>query len=632
MANPTLDEAFAAAHLPSLAVTLAQLSGDDALLKLTRPVYDFFGDGQGALTDTDRAAIHTAAHAILPAILDGSRPPAGRPDPARLAQMMDWIAGVDIPPDYAPLMSEELRFEGEDNRAPELLPASVRRSAVIVGAGMSGLLAAYRLTQMGVDVTVIEKNADVGGTWLENTYPGVRVDTQNHLYSYSFEPNHGWPQHYSTGDVLLNYFRSFADKHDLRRLIRFGTKVTEARWDEAASRWRVALDTGETRAVDILVSAVGQLNTPRLPAITGRDSFAGPAFHSARWDHGVALDGKRVGVIGTGASAFQFVPEIAGRVAHLDVFQRSAPWLGPTPDYHDAVTPAKSWLLEHVPYYAQWYRFWLFWMLTDGLIPAITAEDGWNGPPGTIGALNAELRDALAGATHAQLTAKPHLGAHVVPDYAPGGKRSLRDNGVWLAALQRDNCELVTDPIAAIEPAGVRMADGSLREQDVLIWGTGFHASDFLASFRVTGRDGRDLHQQWAGDARAYLGLTVPGFPNFFMLYGPNTNIVVNGSIIFFSECAVRYLTGAVRLMADSGARAMEVRGEVHDAFNTRVDAENARMAWGQPGVSSWYKNASGRVSQNWPFKLVDYWRATLTPDPADFHLTPFRPERMAAE
>ena len=615
----SLDDAIAAAHLPSLAVTVAHLTGSEALLRaVPRPVYDFFGDGQGGLTEDARAHVRESAHAAITAYLAGT--PAPNPDAAATLAMMNWLAGADIPEDYAPLMTEELRLDGTDARAPAPLPPGADVSAIIVGAGMSGLLAAYRLAQMGVTVTVIEKNTDVGGTWLENRYPGVRVDTQNHLYSYSFEPNHAWPLHYSTGDVLLAYFQQFADKHDLRRHIRFSTKVAHADWDEAAGQWRVALDTGEVLTATMLVSAVGQLNTPRLPDIPGRDAFAGPAFHSARWDHAVDLTGKRVGVVGTGASAFQFVPAIADTVAHLDVFQRSAPWLGPTTDYHDTVAEPLKWLMEHVPEYARWYRFWLFWMLTDGLIPAVTADEGWAGPPGTIGALNAELRGALQAMTEAQLTAKPYLAAHVVPTYAPGGKRSLRDNGVWLAALQRDNVDLVTGAIAAIEPGGVRMADGSLRAQDVLIWGTGFHASDFLASFRVTGRGGQDLHARWAGDARAYLGLTVPGFPNLFMLYGPNTNIVVNGSIIFFSECGVRYVTEAARLLAK--AKAMEVRADVHDAFNVRVDAANARMAWGHPGVSSWYKNDSGRVSQNWPFRLVDYWAATRQPDVDDFVIT----------
>jgi 4-hydroxyacetophenone monooxygenase len=398
--------------------------------------------------------------------------------------------------------------------------------------------------------------------------------------------------------------------------------VEEARWDGARQRWRVSANGGQvTLEADMLVSAVGQLNEPRYPEIEGRDSFGGPAFHSARWDRSVELRGKRVAVIGTGASAFQFVPEIAPDVAHMDVYQRTPPWLGPTDNYHDPVPDAFQWAVEHIPNYDKWYRFWLFWMLTDGVLPHVRADEGWNGPEGTIGQLNAELRTALVDKIRAQVEARPELLNHVVPRYPLGGKRSLRDNGVWLKALQRENVDLVTDPIARIEPGAIVTADGTRREADVLIYGTGFHASDFLRSFRVVGEGGADLHGRWNGDARAYLGMTVPGFPNFFMIYGPNTNIVVNGSIIFFSECAVTYITEAARLIAARGP--MRVKAAVHDAFNARVDAENAKMAWGQPGVTSWYKNAKGRVSQNWPFALVDYWQVTRAPNPDDFEFGP---------
>jgi 4-hydroxyacetophenone monooxygenase len=328
-----------------------------------------------------------------------------------------------------------------------------------------------------------------------------------------------------------------------------------------------------------------------------------------------------VAVIGTGASAFQFVPEIAKVAGAVDIYQRTPPWLGPTDNYHDPVPDAFQWAVENLPAYDKWYRFWLFWMLTDGVLPNVRADEGWNGPEGTIGQANAELRAALVGKIEAQMTARPDLLPHVIPRYPLGGKRSLRDNGVWLRALQQPHVTLVTDPIQRIEPDGLVTASGEKRPADVLIHGTGFHASDFLGTFRVIGRDGADLHARWAGDARAYLGISVPDFPNFFMIYGPNTNIVVNGSIIFLSECGVRFVVESARLLAMTGARALAVKPDVHDRFNAEVDAGNAKMAWGQPGVSSWYKNRHGRVSQNWPFALVDYWAATRAPDPEAFEL-----------
>ena len=625
----TLDQALAAAHLPALAAALVHLTGDDSLIGRDRwPVYDFFGDSKvGGYSPERQAEIRQKAKAALEARQAGQPLPRA-PTEAVLRRMMDFIAGTEIPEHYAPFLMEELQMEGVDPKrpdwtAPKLRGAAAKLPVVIIGAGMSGLLAGIRLKQAGVPFTIVEKNAEVGGTWFENSYPDCRVDNPSHLYSYSFEPNHDWPNHFSPQPVLLAYFKGVADKHGLREHIRFETEVEDAAFDEARSEWRVRIrakdGTPETLVGRAVISAVGQLNQPRYPDIPGRETFKGPAFHSARWRHDVEVKGKRVAVIGTGASAFQFAPEVAKEAAHLTVFQRTPPWLAPTPDYHEPTTAAERWLLEHVPFYEKWYRFWLFWMLSDGVYAGVKADPTWNGGPGAVSAANAMLREALSGAIAAQAADAPDLLPNLIPAYPLGGKRVLRDDGVWISALKRPNVELVTAPITGITETGIVAGDGAERAFDVIIYGTGFTASQFLKTFKVKGRGGRELHEVWAGDARAYLGVTTPGFPNFFMIYGPNTNIVVNGSIIFFSECAVRYILGCLELMAGTGAETLEVRADVHDAFNKRVDAANALMAWGSPHVTSWYKNETGRVSQNWPFPLVDYWMATLAPNPADF-------------
>jgi 4-hydroxyacetophenone monooxygenase len=580
--------------------------------------------------------IRTRARAAILAHLDG-KPLPPTPDLATVRRMMDWIAGADIPAHYADFLIDELQLSGADTKAPDwsapgLKAAAAKMKVIVVGSGMSGLLAGIRLQQAGVDFTIIEKNPDAGGTWFENVYPGCRVDNPNHMYSYSFEPTHDFPQYYSTQPVLLAYFRRVADKHGLRKHIRFNTEVEEARFDEARNLWRVSVRTAdgarETLEANAVISAVGQLNRPRLPDIEGLESFAGPSFHSARWRHDVDLSGKRVAVIGTGASAFQFVPEIAPKVAHLEVFQRTPPWTLPGPNYHRDVPEGKKWLIQHVPFYGKWYRFWLFWRLTDGLTAAVKADPAWTGGPEAISPANAELRAMLEFALRAQAPDDPDLQEKIVPRYPFGGKRGLVDNGVWVNALRRDNVDLITTPIEKITPRGVVTRDGAEHPADVMIFGTGFHASKFLSPMKIFGRGGVELHEAWDGDPRAYLGMTAPGFPNLFMIYGPNTNIVVNGSIIFFSECAVRYIVGCLKLLAEAGAATIEVKKDVHDAFNAKVDAENLKMAWGQPQVTSWYKNAKGRVTQNWPFPLVDYWTATVAPDPKDFIL---RQKEMAA-
>ena len=634
-----LDAALGDAHLPALIAALVHMTGDPSWLRPEwTPVYTPLSRGETGLSPQVEADIRIRARAAIQDYVAAGSPRMPSPDTPTLRRMMDFVGGESIPEGYADFTIDELAISGVSSKdpqfeQPQLLAAARRLKVLVIGAGMSGLLTGIRLSQAGIPFEIVESNPDVGGTWLVNTYPGCRVDNSNHMYSYSFEPNHGWPQHFSPQPELLKYFRGVAAKYDLKKHIRFDTRVEGLTWDEARSVWRVELKgkDGKTDFVEAnaVITAVGQLNTPRIPTIEGVGTFEGPAFHSAEWRHDIDLTGKRVAVIGTGASAYQFVPEIAPRVASLKVFQRTPPWGLPVPHYHEDVPAGMKWLLEHIPFYAKWYRFWLFWTTTEGFLPMVKADEGWNGPTTAVGAENLGLREMAAAALAAQVEDRPDLLPNVVPTYPVGGKRAVLDNGVWLGALKRPNVELITGAIAKVTPKGVVTADGVEHEVDVLIYGTGFTASKFLSGLKVTGRDGRDLHDAWAGDARAYLGMTTPGFPNFFMIYGPNTNIVVNGSIIFFSECAVRYIIGCLRLLAETGAPAIEVKRDIHDAFNVRVDQANKGWAWGSPNVTSWYKNEFGRVSQNWPYGLIDYWRATLAPNPEDFVLTR-QPEPVA--
>jgi 4-hydroxyacetophenone monooxygenase len=495
----------------------------------------------------------------------------------------------------------------------------------VVGAGFSGLAAAHRLRQAGVEVTVYEKNAEVGGTWLENVYPGCRVDVPNQLYSYSFAQSNEWVSRFSAQPDLLAYLQDVTHQLKLDDLIRFSTEVTDAAFDAATAQWEVTTRSADgviaTERFDALVAATGQLNRPSFPAIDGRDCFMGASFHSAAWDDTVQLEGKRVAVIGTGASAAQFVPCIVDQVSHLDLYQRTPPWLLPTDNYGDPFPPGFHDLLTLLPDYGRWDRLWQFWLMHEGLLPAARVDPGWTDFATSVGEGNDFVRVMLLDVLRTQVE-DDELFEQMVPRFPPFAKRALRDDGRWAAAVTRPHVDLITTTISEITQTGVSTSDGVDHPADVIIFGTGFSASDFVAPMRVFGSDALELNQEWDGDARAYLGVTVPGFPNFFMLYGPNTNLVINGSIIVMVECQVRYIVESLGALLRAGHRTMSCRRDVHEAYSKEMEEGNAHMAWGVADVPTWYRNAKGRVTQNWPFDLHTYWARTVAPNLADYELT----------
>lgn len=621
--DDTIAAAVEAAEIPALLPALAAITGDHSLIPdHLRPSATGLMDPTGGLSPDQQAEARALAVDTLRRLRDDATAPEPDVDIDTLRTLLEFASGGADVDDYLELLREELNL-GEDLRTPDwskdqVAPDRLFRVAII-GAGMSGLVAAVRLRQAGVDVVIVEKNDDVGGTWYENRYPGCRVDVSNLFYSYSFAQRDDWPEHYSSQSVLLDYFRRVADETGVRDLVRFETEVSSMAFDDDTATWTLDVvgpggveDRIEANAV---ISAVGQLNRPQLPDIPGVERFTGPAFHSARWDHGVDLAGKRVAVIGTGASAAQFIPRVAEVAGHLTVFQRTPAWFIPSPQYTDPISPEVMWLRRNIPGYANWNRFWVFWRNVEGMLPAARVDPDWDGDGRSVSETNELMRTLLTGYIESQFADRPDLLQHAVPDYPPFAKRFILDDGAWAGALKRDDVRLVTQPIAEVTESGVRTTDDELHEADVVIYGTGFAASDFLTPMKVTGRGGVDLHERWGGDARAYLGMTMPEFPNFFMLYGPNTNIVANGSIIYFSECEVHYILGCLHEMLDQDLVAIEPTVEAHDSYNAEVDAQNLRMAWGVSDVSSWYKNATGRTAQNWPFTLLDFWQRTRRPD-----------------
>lgn len=476
----------------------------------------------------------------------------------------------------------------------------------IVGAGFGGLAAAIALRKAGVDdLVILERADDLGGVWRENTYPGAACDIPSCLYSFSYDQRRSWSRPCSTQDEILDYLHTTADRHGLRAKVRTGTEVTTATFDPAAARWTLETSAGEPVTAQAIVLACGQLTRPLFPAVDGRASFAGPSFHSAEWDHAVELRGKRIAVVGTGASAIQFVPEIAKVAARVDVYQRTAPWI--LPRRNKPYAPWARRAIERVPGLQHARRLGILAFAESGIagqtrVPLIRRAIGawatWH--------MKNQVKD-------------PALRAKVWPDYPIGCKRVLFSSH-YLPALTRPNVDLVTDRIARISPGGVVTEDGTEREVDVVIYGTGFRAHDFVAPMRVLGRDGRELSDAWRDGARAHLGITVGGFPNLFLMYGPNTNLGF-GSIIVMLEAQARYVASAIRTLRSTGpAAALDVRPEVEERTTTRVQERLRDTVW--TDCQSWYREgADGRIVNNWPGQMAEYVRATREIDLTEYDL-----------
>jgi len=613
--------------VPTLLLSCVHMTDDPAVREsiLTGPVRPqglFLNEVQGFMSEEDQEAARELALGIITEWRDRGCPEPEPVDPQLLKWMMDWIVCEEVGPEYVPMMLEEMELDGRDARAvPDAgRPPADPRPVVVVGLGMSGLLAAVRLQEAGIPFVVLEKNAGVGGTWWENTYPGARVDVGNHFYCYSFEPSDAWTEFFARQPELQAYFQRVMEEHGIEQHVEFGVEVTGARWDEASSGWTVVLDDGRELEARAVISAVGQLNRPFVPDVTG--TFDGPAFHTARWDHSVDLTDKRVVVVGAGATGFQLAPAIADRVRSLTVIQRTAQWMFPNPNYHAEVGDGVRWALRHLPFYGRWYRFLIFWPGCDTGLVAAKVDPDWEPQHRSVSEINDLTRVMFTDWIVSQVDNDPELVAKVVPDYPPTGKRTLQDNGSWLTTLTRPHVELVRAGVARLEPTGVVDTDGRLHEADVVVWATGFRVNEPLAPMEIRGREGLELREHWGNRPRAYLGMTVPGFPNFFCLYGPGTNLASGGSLIFHSECEVRYVVQCLQRLDEVGARTMEPRREKYDEWYARCQAELKTMVWSSPHIEhNFYKNSDGDVHSLSPWRLVDFWTWTRTPDLEDFVL-----------
>jgi cation diffusion facilitator CzcD-associated flavoprotein CzcO len=474
-------------------------------------------------------------------------------------------------------------------------------SVAIVGAGFGGIGTAVSLRRAGIeDIVVFERGKRVGGVWNKNTYPGAACDVPSHLYSYSFAPNPRWGRRFAVQPEIQRYVEDVAERHGVLNRVRLNTDVRSADWDPDTTRWRLDTDAGPVEA-DMLVCACGQLTRPAIPHVEDLEQFTGPAFHSSEWRHDVDLRGLRVGVLGAGASAIQFVPAIQPLVRSLTLVQRTPPWILPKPDR--GYRPLAATVFERMPLTQRAGRFG-WWAFLEAGIAGFIGNDAAMAPLRAISRthLRRQVRD-------------PDLRRRLTPTYKMGCKRVLISND-WYPALSAPNVEVVTDGIERATATGLVMRDGREVELDALIFGTGFRTREFVAPMSITGHEGRTLDDFWAGVPNAWHGLSVPGFPNMFLIYGPNT-FGGSGSGVYMIESQIRHVVAAASELRRTGARTIEVRPEAHADFMDFLHERQRKTVWATGGCSSWYVDEQGRDPTNWPGYTLDYRRRTarISPD-----------------
>ncbi len=623
-----LASAIAEADIRCLLMVLVHMTGDERWLEQpykpkrdVRLIPEADAGVPAAVQDEIRAAVLKlfAEHNPQPVVTD--------PGNALMLKMMRACLGENVAPEYAPLMREEMGFVAREARWTRHPSSQALRQhhVLIVGAGVCAIALAVALGHLGIPYTIVEKHAELGGTWYVNRYPGCGVDTPNHSYSYSFGPRNSWSRYFCQREELLDYLKKVAAEYGIRAHLRLNTQLTSSRWDESRRRWISTLKTRdgeETFESTVLVSAIGQLNDPSRAHFNGEEEFGGLILHSALWSGDIDLDGKRVAVIGTGATSMQLVPSIADRVKSVTVFQRTPQWARPVAGYSEPISDGAQWLLAHLPFYVQWYRFNMFWRYGDGLLPFLRKDPAWPHPDRAVNKGNDRHREELTAFIRSELKDRPDLIDKCIPTYPPYGKRILLDNG-WFKTLTKPNVELVTEAVDRFTRDGILTADGKERTYDIIVVATGFKVTEMAARLNITGRGGGDLRDKWAGDnPTAYLGLTVPGFPNFFCMLGPNSGPAHGGSVIFQSECQSRYISSCLVEMIEHGIAAIDVRQEILDEYVRKVDAEHEAMIWTHPGMTTYYRNSSGRVFSAMPWRFVDYWTMTHDADLDRYQLT----------
>jgi 4-hydroxyacetophenone monooxygenase len=608
-----------------LVAVLAQLTGDPAVIDRFAHKITYLPNPpeQVAVTDPDTA--NELVEAVFTA-LGSPRPANALPadHPLLFARIAPVALGGTVGTEYHPLLLEQGGFHPPQPVLPRTAKLSDGFRVAVIGAGIAGMTAALACQDAGIDCRVFDRNGDVGGTWYTTTYPGIGVDTPSAYYSLSRDINGDWSSYYPLGAEYQRYLQSVADKNSLRQRTRFGTEVEALWWDGKRNEWQIhSVGPDGTRDVsyaNVVVPAAGYLNRPRWPDLDGLGTFSGIEIHSARWDPDLDLSGKRVAVIGAGCTAVQIVDACVDQVAHLTVFQRQPHWVAPRRRLSDDVPEYQRWLGTRLPYYANWVRLKSFWGTADNNYPVILRDPQWAAEHLSISPANDVLLQMCLEYIDRTFGAGSELARKVTPEFAPYGKRIIRDPGGYYAALARDHVDVEASEPARVNESGIVTADGRQIDLDIIIYATGYHL-DFLSTVDIRGRNGRKLVEEWGDSPRAYRGGTVPGFPNLFISSAPNYSPGHGAGHNFGVEVMVHYIMECLQLMALRNAAVMEVTQQAYEDYVADIDATMAGTVWCHTPTAHTYYRSGGRIVIAFPYRLVDIWHAHRSPIEADFDL-----------
>jgi 4-hydroxyacetophenone monooxygenase len=609
-----------------LVAVLAQLTGDATVIDRFGPTITHVPDPPERAGVTDPDTAETLVAAVVDA-LDAPRAAGAlaADDAVLFTRLLPLALGSDVDDEFVPLLLEQGGFQLSQPTLPRTAPIPETMNVAIIGAGLAGIITALAAAEAGVAYEIFDRNDEVGGTWLTTTYPGIGVDTPSAYYSLSREVNPNWSSYYPQGAEYQAYLVSLADKYGVREHTRFRTEVEALWWDDKRDQWQVhSVDRDGNRDIShvrVVITAAGYLNRPRWPELPGRNTFAGTSIHSAQWDPSLDLSGKRVAIIGAGCTAVQIVDACVDDIEHLTVFQRQPHWVAPRKRPTDDVPEHRRYLGRHLPYYANWHRLKSYWGTADNNYPIILQDPEWAKDHLSISPANDVLLQMCLEYIDRTFGAGTELAKKVTPDFAPYGKRIIRDPGGYYAALTRDHVDVEASEPAEVNAKGIVTQDGRQIDLDIIVYATGYHL-DFLSTVDIRGRDGKQLADEWGDSPRAYRGGTVPGFPNLFINSAPNYSPGHGAGANFSMEVMAHYIVECLQLMALRGATTMEVTQQAYEDYVAAIDEAMSRTVWCHtPNAHTYYRSGSGRVVVASPYRLVDVWRQHRAPVEEDFIL-----------